>query len=225
MTTILSLNLFAALREKRSIKDKMTATLSTNLFAALRERRSIYGLSKEAPVSDERIREIIEEAVKYTPSAFNSQSTRVVLLLGEHHDKLWDIATEILKTIVPKGQFESTQQKLNGFRNGYGTVLFFEDQAVVEGLQQQFPSYQDQFPIWSQHTNAMHQLVVWMALEGEGLGANLQHYNPIIDERVKAEWNLPEPWQLVAQMPFGKPTANVGKKEFKPLEGRFVAFR
>lgn len=36
----------------------------------------------------------------------------------------------------------------------------------------------------------MHQLVVWTALETEGLGATLQHYNPIIDDEVKNEWNI-----------------------------------
>lgn len=202
-----------------------TTTLSKDLFTTLRERRSIYGLSKESPISDQRIQEMIEEAVKDTPSAFNSQSTRVVLLLGQQHDRLWDIATDVLKAIVPSDQFSSTQQKMDGFRNGYGTVLFFEDQAVVEGLQQQFPLYQDKFPEWSQHTSAMHQLVIWMAFEAEGLGANLQHYNPLIDEKVKAEWSLPESWKLIAQMPFGKPTAPAREKQFNPLEERLKVFK
>ena len=30
----------------------------------------------------------------------------------------------------------------------------------------------------------MLQLVVWTALEAEGLGATLQHYNPLIDDEV-----------------------------------------
>jgi predicted oxidoreductase (fatty acid repression mutant protein) len=202
-----------------------TPLMAKDFLTAIKERRSIYGINKEVTISDERIVEIVQEAVKYTPSAFNSQSTRVVVLLGEQHDKLWDLTKGILKAIVPADQFESTEQKMNSFRSGYGTVLFFEDQSVVEGLQAAFPSYQDNFPIWSQHTSGMHQFVVWTLLENEGLGATLQHYNPLIDEKVKNEWKIPESWKLIAQMPFGKPTAPAGDKEFKPLEERVKVFK
>ena len=64
-------------------------------------RRSYYAIDKKSPVSDQEIREIVEHAVKYVPSAFNSQSARVVLLLGENHDKLWEITRETLRKIVP----------------------------------------------------------------------------------------------------------------------------
>lgn len=60
-------------------------------YSAIEDRRSIYAISKEQVVSDEKIQEVIYHAVKHTPSAFNSQSARVVVLLGEQHDKLWDI--------------------------------------------------------------------------------------------------------------------------------------
>jgi predicted oxidoreductase (fatty acid repression mutant protein) len=59
----------------------------------------------------------------------------------------------------------------------------------------------------------------------EGLGASLQHYNPIIDEAVKKQWNLPADWELIAQMPFGKPTAAAGEKQFLPLEDRVKIFK
>lgn len=57
--------------------------------------------------------------------------------------------------------------KSTAFESGYGTVLYYEDQAVVRGLQEQFPAYADNFPVWSEHTNAMHQLTIWTALEEE----------------------------------------------------------
>lgn len=44
----------------------------------------------------------------------------------------------------------------------------------------------------------MHQYYVWMALETHGLGANLQHYNPLIDDEVKKTFDLPEHWILKA---------------------------
>lgn len=189
--------------------------MSKGLFTELKERRTIYGLSKEAVVPDEKIVEIVKEAVKYTPSAFNSQSARAVVLLGESHDKLWDITKETLRKIVPADSFASTEEKMVSFKNAYGTVLFFEDNSIIEKLQSDFALYKDNFPIWSLESSGMVQLVVWMALESEGFGASLQHYNPLIDEEVKKEWNIPESWKLLGQMPFGKPTAGAGEKQFQ----------
>ncbi|MFS0839143.1 nitroreductase family protein [Paenibacillus sp. 1P03SA] len=193
---------------------------------AVKNRRSIYAISKDAVVSDEKIVELVNEAVKHTPSSFNSQSARVVVLLNEQHDKFWDLTREILRGIVGDGEkFEATAQKMTLFKNGYGTVLFFEDQAVVEGLQQQFAAYADNFPIWSHHSSGMLQFVVWTSLEAEGFGATLQHYNPLVDEAVRSEWNVPATWKLVAQMPFGKPAAEAGEKQFAPLEDRVKVFK
>ncbi|WP_408894750.1 nitroreductase family protein [Paenibacillus taichungensis] len=195
--------------------------MSKSFFEALKNRRSYYGISKESTISDAKIQEIVEEAVKYTPTSFNSQTSRAVVLLGEQHDKLWNHTEEILREVVGNEEaFKSTAEKMAGFRNGYGTVLFFEDNNVIAQLQQNFAAYADNFPIWANQSNGMLQLVIWTALEQEGLGASLQHYNPLIDEKVKQEWNIPENWRLIAQMPFGKPTSTPGEKEFQPIEQR-----
>jgi uncharacterized protein len=199
--------------------------MSKDFLTAVADRRTFYGISKETVVSDDRIKEIIEHAVKHTPSSFNSQSARVVLLLGNHHDKLWDIAKEALRKIVPADQFSSTEDKINSFKSGYGTVLFFEDNSVIESLQQQFALYKDNFPIWSQQASGMHQFVIWTALEIEGFGASLQHYNELIENDIKKEWSIPENWKLIGQMPFGKPTANPDEKQFLPLEERIKVFK
>ncbi|KON68923.1 nitroreductase [Peribacillus butanolivorans] len=199
--------------------------MTKDFYTAIKERRSYYGINKEVQVSDDKIKDIVEFAVKYTPSAFNSQSARLVVLTGEAHDKLWDITTETLRKAVGEGDFTGTQQKMDSFKSGYGTVLFFEDMAVVKSLQEQFALYADNFPIWSQQASGMHQLVVWTALETEGLGATLQHYNPLIDDEVKNEWNIPSNWKLIAQIPFGNPTAPVGEKEFQPLEDRVKFYK
>ncbi|GKU26214.1 nitroreductase family protein [Clostridium folliculivorans] len=199
--------------------------MEKNFYDAIELRRSYYGISKEAVVSDDKIKEVVEKAVKYVPSAFNSQSARVVLLLGAQHDKLWDITKEALRKVVPADQFSSTEEKINSFRNGYGTVLFFEDNSVVESLQKQFALYKDNFPVWSQQASGMHQFVVWTGLELEGFGASLQHYNELIEQDVKAEWRIPNNWKLIGQMPFGKPTAEPGEKQFQPLEERVKVFK
>ena len=199
--------------------------MSKDFLKAVEDRRSFYGISKEPLISVDKIKEIIDHAVMHTPSAFNSQSARVVLLIGNHHDKLWDITKDALRKILPEDNFSSTEVKVNSFKSGYGTVLFFEDNSVIELLQQQFATYKDNFPIWSQQSNGMHQFVIWTALEAEGLGVSLQHYNELIEADVKKEWSIPSNWKLIAQMPFGKPTAQPGEKQFQPLTERVKVFK
>ena len=182
---------------------------------ALEHRRSYYSIGSDSPVLDEEVVHIVRTAVKNVPSAFNSQSTRIVLLLGDEHKKLWDIVKSTLKQRIPSDAFAKTEAKIDGcLAAGHGTVLYFEDTAVVKNLQEAFPSYAENFPTWSQHTSAMHQFAIWTMLEDAGLGASLQHYNPLIDEEVRRTWNLPGSWMLIAEMPFGTPTAEPGEKEF-----------
>lgn len=57
-----------------------------------------------------------------------------------------------------------------------------------------------------------------MSLEADGIGASLQHYNPIIDEEVKRAWGIPQEWSLIAQMPFGEPDEQPGERSFLPFE-------
>ncbi len=61
------------------------------------------------------------------------------------------------------------------------------------------------------------ELALWTALEAEGLGANLQHYNPLIDAKVAEAWDIPANWKLNAQLVFGGKTSEPGPKETKPL--------
>ena len=200
--------------------------MESNFFDAVKRRRTRYALSKDSVISEERIREIVSEAVKHSPSAFNSQRARVVVLFGEQHDRLWDIVKAELKKIMPPEGFGATEEKINGaFRSGYGTVMFFEDQSVVEGLQKQFPLYKDAFPVFSLNSAGMLQYVVWTALAEQGIGASLQHYNPVIDEAVRVAWDLPTSWKLSAQMPFGKPIADPVEKTFQPIESRVKVFK
>lgn len=111
-----------------------------------------------------------------------------------------------------------------GFAGAYGTVLFFEDQAGVKAMQDAFPTYAAAFPIFSEHSAGMNHFNAWTVLEAEGLGANLQHYSPLIDEAVRKEWNVPETWKLEAQLVFGTPVAAAGEKTFKPLEERVKVY-
>ncbi len=149
--------LYKPLSVSRSTTVRFASSMST-FTDAVKARRTIYALSAESPIPDSRIKEIVEHAVLHVPSSFNSQSTRVVVLLGAEHTKLWsDIVKPAVKAVAPPEAWPSSEQRLSGFQAAYGTVLFYEDPAVVAGLQQKLPLYADRFPQWSEHTNAMHQ--------------------------------------------------------------------
>lgn len=196
----------------------------TPFLEAVIARRSNYKLSTKSTISDSRIEEILKTTLENAPSTFGSYTTRLILLLRDEHFKFWDLVIEIVKSVTPPEQFNThTKARLEGFRNSYGTVLYFEDPENTIKLQERFAFAKDHFPVWEHHTSAIHQFIIWTAFTDEGLGANLQHYNPLIDEKVKAEWNIPATWSLVAQMPFGTPTAPPNPKSVvmkKPLEER-----
>ena len=75
--------------------------MENSFKSAVLNRRTYYAISDKSPVSDKQIEETIKFAIKNVPSAFNSQSTRIVLLLHQHHKKLWEITKDILRKIVP----------------------------------------------------------------------------------------------------------------------------
>ncbi|KAK4127447.1 Nitroreductase-like protein [Parathielavia appendiculata] len=199
---------------------------NTDLFLDLvKARRTFYPLNKKLTIPTSRIETIVSEALQHVPSSFNSQSNRAVILFGAEHDKLWDITRDILKAIVPVEQWQSTADKMAMFKAGAGTILFFEDEVPIKELQKNWPAYADKFPTFAAHSTGMLQFAVWTALESEGLGANLQHYSPLIDARVAEEWKIPSTWQLTAQMVFGgRSVPDAGEKKFGPLEEKFKVF-
>jgi uncharacterized protein len=98
--------------------------MSSAYLAAVKARRTYYPLKKESPIDDKRIQEIVSEAVLHAPSSFNSQSTRVVVLLKEEHEKLWEIAKTAVKAVAPPAQYATTEKKLEMFQGAYGSVSF-----------------------------------------------------------------------------------------------------
>lgn len=189
-----------------------------------RKRRSQYALGKNLPMDNEQVIALIKEAVRQAPSSFNSQSSRAVILLGEQSELFWELTKEALRPMAPADAFVNTENKLASFAAGAGTVLFFEDQDVVKGLQEQFASYADNFPIWSEQASGIAQFAVWTALADAGIGASLQHYNPVVDAAVAKTWAIPASWTLRAQMPFGSNEAGFGEKTFMDDEQRFRVF-
>ena len=201
--------------------------MEKKLKDAIKDRRTYYQLSNSSPVSDQEIQSILEHVLLYAPSAFNSQSARMLLLLGDNHTKMWEITKDELKKVSKSEEaFKATEDKVNtSFASGYGTVLFFEDQTVIKGLQGSLPSMAEKFTQWSEHSSGIAQILTWIGLESVGLGASLQHYNPLIDEAVRKEWSINEDWKLIAQMPFGLPAGEPGEKTHVKLEERLVVVK
>ncbi|MEK5753293.1 MULTISPECIES: nitroreductase family protein [Acinetobacter] len=190
----------------------------------IKKRRSIYAIGKNVSLDQAEIENIIKEAVKHSPSSFNSQSSRVVILFGQSHDTFWHIVRETLRDLVSADAFEATNSKIDGFAAGYGTALFYEDQNVIKGMQEKFALYADNFPIWSEHASGIAQFATWTALAEHNIGASLQHYNPIIDEEVAQTFSIPSNWKLRAQLVFGSIEAPPGEKTFMDDAERFKTF-
>ena len=184
------------------------------------QRRSIYNLGKDVKVSKQEVINLVENAVKYCPTAFNSQSARVAILFDEEYQKFWDMVENKLKSISDSKDFSKIKNKTDGFRQGVGTILFFEDDDVIKDLQNKYPLYKDNFEVWANQANGMLQYMVWTALSENNIGASLQHYNPLIDGEVLQTWNLPNNWSLIAQMPFGSIVKPADEKTFEPIEKR-----
>lgn len=200
--------------------------MSNQFLDLITKRRTIYAIGKNVTQSPEFLTDLIQNAIKQSPSSFNSQSSRAMILFNGEHEKFWSFVAEKLKSYAKDEESAAkTSAKMGTFVAGLGTVLFFEDLDVVKSLQDQFPSYADNFPIWAEHSTAIAQFATWTALHTEGLGASLQHYNPIVDERVHAEWDIPANWQLRAQLVFGSVEGEARAKDFMADQDRFKVFQ
>jgi len=202
-----------------------SASAPDDFLSLARARRSFYRLGKTLPIDEEKVVEIIKEAIRQAPSAFNSQSSRALILLGKEHDRFWQLVRAQLRNVIPAESFHATSDKLDGFTAAAGSVLFFEDQAVVTALQKQYIAYADNFPLWSEQSSGIAQYAVWLALAEKQIGANLQHYNPLIDVDVRAAWNIPDSWKLRAEMNFGNINAPADEKTFIDDDKRFIVAR
>jgi hypothetical protein len=196
-----------------------------DLFAAAETRISCYTLTKESPIPDSRIYDIVGFAIKHAPSSFNVQSARAVILTKAEHDKLWGMADQTAKSTKSEKEYGMLSGMVKGFAGAYGTVLWFEDTDALDDLAAKNPMFGHLVPQWGDHSSGMHQFIVWTALELEGLGCNLQHFNfmPEFSKAVSKQWSLPKSWQLKSQLVFGKPENGLARKKertYAPVEER-----
>lgn len=182
----------------------------------LKKRRSQYSITNTISVPEEEVIEVIKQGIRHTPSPYNMQATRGIILLGENHKTLWNIVKEVLLERIGEERFVKTEEKIDkSFTSGYGTVLFFIDEDIVN---ENVEKFSDTFISWSKQSAGMAQINVWLGLTNLGVGANLQHYNPIIDDKVRDAFDVPENWKLISQMPFGDVIEDPKVKEFRDID-------
>ena len=187
--------------------------ITMGIQQSLANRRTIYNLNKNLPVSVDEVIKTVQNVTELVPDAFNMKSSRVVVVTGAKQDELWDKIYDVFEGKVPR-------EKIDGFKAAAGTILYFYDDAVVKNMQAQFAAYADNFPVWANHASAMLQISIWSALRDLNVGANLQHYNPVIDDLVKSLYDLPASYKLVAQMPFGGIGALPDAKPAEDIDAR-----
>lgn len=183
------------------------------IVESLEKRRSYYSIGKDIADKKQDVIEMVKKVTELVPDAFNMKSSRVVVAFGEKHDLLWDEIYNVFGGKVDRA-------KIDSFKAGYGTILYFVDEETVKGLQGQFELYADRFPLWANQSAGMLQISIWSALREMNIGASLQHYNPVIDEKVRELFDIPQGWVLNAQMPFGNIVEEREPKEKETIENR-----
>ncbi len=171
-----------------------------DFFNMLKNRRSVYGLNKNLPVFKDKVFDLVRDSVRYVPDAFDMKSQRVIVVVDDAHEKFWDA---VYDELVRATGNPIPRERLDSFAAAAGTILYFYDSAVVNEVRKRYPLYAENFHDWVMQSNGMLQFAIWTGLAEMGVGANLQHYNPVIDKMVARMFDLPEAWVLVAEMPFG----------------------
>lgn len=107
----------------RAFSDTPHKMIAKSFQEAIAGRRSIYSLNKNTPISDEKLIQTIETITSNVPSSFNTQSTRLVVLLKDEHDKFWDLVEHVLQpNLTSDEQRQKTGGRLGMFKAAYGTV-------------------------------------------------------------------------------------------------------
>ena len=168
------------------------------------KRRSTYVIGKNTDLSQEEISQAIREAMKNVPTSFNSQTSRLVIVFDEANERVWKEIYDVQKDVLDEATWGMMGPVIEGAGQGVGTVLFFEDRdAVKAGI----PVDENRQSLYKQDNSSNAQYAVWLTLAELGLGGTLQHFNigyeEGFDKVFRDMFDLPESYEMVAQMPFG----------------------
>ncbi|CDO92724.1 unnamed protein product [Kluyveromyces dobzhanskii CBS 2104] len=186
----------------------MSATVQ-QFLKAIAARRTIYALKPELPsnVSISDIQEVVQAIIKDTPTSFNAQGNRAIILTGDSHKNVWN-------SVVDAIEGESGKKRPTSARDeAYGSIIFLTDDKTTEKLQTDFPAWSAIFPSFADHTTGSAQISTWTAIELLGLGGHLQHYNGYVKAALP-EGAIPQEWTVQAQLVFGTPAAPPGDKSY-----------
>ncbi len=195
-----------------------------DLINSIEKRRTHFTIEKAPNLDEDALINDIKGVVNHSPSPFNTQHQTVYVALNEYHDKVWDIIIDSIQSTTSSKRYEKLKDKIEGFKEGHGTILFFDNTLHIEDLKQRFSKVKDRFETWMHQAQGMTQINVWNLMGKYDLVASLQHYNPKIDDKIKKLFNIPSFMTLQAQMPFGKQKGPLKGKDFKPIEDRFKVF-
>lgn len=196
--------------------------MSCSILDLFAKRHSYYAINDKTNLTTKDIETLINACLDLYPSSFNSQDARLILLMGEHHKYFWELVRKELFRVSENDKHPQIDKKMTQFEAGLGTILYFIAPNIASELQKNYPEYASQFPVWAEHGNAMLQFMIWSALAEKGIGASLQHYNPLIDNIVKQQFKINPEWKFVAQMPFGGIVKEKEPHEIKFSEDRLV---
>lgn len=121
--------------------------------------------------------------------------------------------------------YANTKQKVASFKAAYGTILYFTDLSVVADYEKQVPLYAVNIAPWAEQGIGGAQQNVWTALADNHIGANLQHYNPLIDGEVRLAFDIPTDWELRGQMLFGSIKKAAAAKTYVADSDRFKVLK
>ncbi|MDE1549264.1 nitroreductase family protein [Jeotgalibaca caeni] len=180
----------------------------------VKSRRTRYAIGNNTDLSKEEIVARIREVAREVPTASNSQTTRLVVVFGEENARLWDHILDVQKDVLQGEMWDMMSGVMQGAKGAVGTVLFFEDLDAVAKM----PAEGAREEAYKQNNNANSQYAIWLALTELGLGASLQHMNigheQGFDKSVLEMFNLPENYEMIAQMPFGSIEGDAFPKEY-----------
>ncbi|ERF73754.1 hypothetical protein EPUS_01008 [Endocarpon pusillum Z07020] len=186
----------------------MPSVTADQWLEAAAYRRSVHGLAGTSKVSDKRVEEIVAKVLDFAPSSYNTQPVRISLAFGEKHKELWSIILEkaepILERINPE-LWKKLRTLFQSHQAAYGSVLFWERTETTKEAAETHKATAHMFGEWGEHAQGIHQILVWTALELEGVGANLQHMNSLapIEAAIKKFAGVPEGYKLKAHLNYG----------------------
>eukprot|EP01113_Clastostelium_recurvatum_P023543 TRINITY_DN2808_c0_g1_i3.p1 TRINITY_DN2808_c0_g1~~TRINITY_DN2808_c0_g1_i3.p1 ORF type:complete len:285 (+),score=60.42 TRINITY_DN2808_c0_g1_i3:124-978(+) len=144
-------------------------------------------------------------------------SSRVIILVGKDHIKLWDFIYFSMKAILTDEEFKESPHAALASRlmnvDGHhtttaGTVLFLE-KAGSRPHTYRPRTLQPRGLASYTSSKSYPEDDVHSTLYALGLASSIQFFSGLIESTARQYWNLPSGYRLVSQMPFGQPSQDL----------------